>query len=333
MKYIRKFATEAEYNAASADLPTPNIVLIEENMSDADGGIILNKYVEPTHNYANDYLTLVALEPIDVEITIWAPAGDPSYSLDGGESWTVLEGSNTTTTVSLDEGDKMLLKSTMSYVDSEDYNTIYVPNSGRFNLEGNGMSWIYGDNFIGQTVYPEYNGNPPFMSLFVDNHGLIDAGNLILPATTLLAEWAYSNMFAGCTSLTTAPELPATTLANNCYSNMFYNCTSLTTAPELPATTLAEGCYYSMFANCTSLTTAPELPATTLVDSCYYAMFNSCTNVNSVTCLAIDFNLEYGYTADWLYGVASTGTFTKKSGAVWESGNNGIPTGWTVVEV
>jgi hypothetical protein len=28
-----------------------------------------------------------------------------------------------------------------------------------------------------------------------------------------------------------------------CYSNMFYSCTSLTQAPELPATTLADNCY------------------------------------------------------------------------------------------
>ena len=55
--------------------------------------------------------------------------------------------------------------------------------------------------------------------------------------------YCYNGMFNGCTSLTTAPELPATTLANNCYSMMFWNCTSLTQAPELPATTLAERCY------------------------------------------------------------------------------------------
>lgn len=41
---------------------------------------------------------------------------------------------------------------------------------------------------------------------------------------------------------------------NNCYSSMFSGCTSLTTAPELPATTLASGCYYGMFYNCRNLT-------------------------------------------------------------------------------
>ena len=53
----------------------------------------------------------------------------------------------------------------------------------------------------------------------------------------------YFGLFNCCISLTTAPELPATTLANNCYDNMFYRCTSLTSAPELPATTLATNCY------------------------------------------------------------------------------------------
>ena len=34
---------------------------------------------------------------------------------------------------------------------------------------------------------------------------------------------------------------------------MFYNCTSLTQAPELPATTLVTRCYDSMFQNCRKL--------------------------------------------------------------------------------
>jgi surface protein len=34
-------------------------------------------------------------------------------------------------------------------------------------------------------------------------------------------------MFSGCTALTQAPELPATTLVDNCYNYMFQDCTSL----------------------------------------------------------------------------------------------------------
>ena len=37
------------------------------------------------------------------------------------------------------------------------------------------------------------------------------------------------------------------TMVDRCYAYMFYGCTSLTTAPELPATTLANYCYLRMF--------------------------------------------------------------------------------------
>ena len=113
-----------------------------------------------------------------------------------------------------------------------------------------------------------------FYSLFENCTSLTTAPEL--PATEL-ADKCYVFMFSGCTSLTTAPELPATKLAESCYESMFSNCYSLTTAPELPAMTLADNCYYLMFSGCTSLTTAPELPATKLADYCYSWMFNGCT--------------------------------------------------------
>ena len=105
-----------------------------------------------------------------------------------------------------------------------------------------------------------------------------------LPATTL-ANWCYSSMFYGCTALTQAPDLPATTLANSCYSNMFYGCTALTQAPDLPATTLANSCYHSMFYGCTALTQAPALPATTLANYCYHSMFSGCTSLTKAPAL------------------------------------------------
>ena len=102
-----------------------------------------------------------------------------------------------------------------------------------------------------------------------------------------MATNCYRNMFSGCTSLTQAPALPATTLANDCYYNMFYGCTSLTQAPALPATTLVDGCYYSMFYGCTSLTQAPALPATTLANYCYSQMFCGCTSLTQAPVLPI----------------------------------------------
>ena len=98
-----------------------------------------------------------------------------------------------------------------------------------------------------------------------------------LPATTL-ATGCYSEMFAY-TPITQAPELPAKELAPYCYMSMFERCSSLTQAPELPAKELADGCYTSMFYECTSLTRVSPLPATTLVYGCYMSMFNKCTSL------------------------------------------------------
>ena len=193
-----------------------------------------------------------------------------------------------------------------------------------------------------------------FSAMFSNCTNLINPPKI--PAST--SYYSHSNMFSNCTSLTKAPELPATTLANSCYSSMFNGCTSLTTAPELPATTMTDSCYASMFYNCTSLTKAPELPATKLYDFCYNAMFyhctslteapdllvtkldstecyssmfNGCTLLTKIKCLAS--NSKSSYTNSWLANVSTSGTFIKASGANWESGNSGIPTGWTVQEV
>ena len=99
-----------------------------------------------------------------------------------------------------------------------------------------------------------------------------------LPATTL-AKFCYQYMFRGCTSLVQAPSLPATTLETNCYQYMFRGCTSQVQAPELPATTLDCGSYEYMFRGCTSLVQAPKLPATTLNWVCYQYMFDGCTSL------------------------------------------------------
>ena len=130
----------------------------------------------------------------------------------------------------------------------------------------------------GQKLYLRGSGNTKFYTSkgarFVLSARAACSGNI----QTLLeysnppaavASNCYRYMFYGCTSLTAAPELPATTLASYCYSYMFGGCTSLTAAPELPATTLASYCYRSMFSGCTNLMTAPALSATTLAGNCY----------------------------------------------------------------
>ena len=170
--------------------------------------------------------------------------------------------------VTLADGDKMYIKSDdeISMAESTNIYKMFVM-TGYIAASGNVMSLIAFSDTL--TDYG-------LCDLFKGCTSLTQAPEL--PATTL-AYGCYSNMFYGCTSLTQAPALPATTLESSCYEGMFYNCTSLTIAPELPATTLESFCYTSMFQGCTSLTTTSALPATTLTTSCYAHMFEGCTSL------------------------------------------------------
>lgn len=128
---------------------------------------------------------------------------------------------------------------------------------------------------------------------------------LFLPAVT--ADNCYYEMFRECTSLTWAPDLPATTLADQCYYQMFFSCTGITSVPSFPSEvtwagtqrycyqmfqsctgitalteplfggtlTLGKGCFEDMFSRCSNLTYVIPglLPATTLAENCYRGMF------------------------------------------------------------
>lgn len=153
-----------------------------------------------------------------------------------------------------------------------------------------------------------------------------------LPATTLTTN-CYQSMFQDCTNLSSAPSLPATILAAYCYEQMFQGCTNLVTAPSLPASTLSSSCYSHMFDGCSSLSTAPDLPAKTLTPNCYQYMFQNCHSLNRIKCLANTITAT-NCTKNWLLNVSSSGTFTKaKRMHDWSNNANGIPSGWTVVEV
>ena len=186
------------------------------------------------------------------------------YSLDNGKTWKQL----TEQPVSLAKGDRALLKG--GKLDEEptwsNYSSFKM--AGSIAASGSVMSLVDGDG-ESKTIPYDY----CFRSLFEDCSSLTKAPEL--PATTL-ADGCYFGMFSACTSLIQAPELPATTLAEYCYAGMFRECTSLTQAPVLPAKTLAAGCYSFMFYKCTNLTKAPQLPATTLADFCYTGMFSGC---------------------------------------------------------
>lgn len=298
-KYIHLFETNAEFQAMYNDD---------------------DKYIEPWTSYTKEsgsckynkteeekmFETPFTIEALGSGNIAWK-LGDLTvqYSKNGGP-WTTMDSA---TTISVAEGDKIQFKGYNSgyfYYDGDE--GAYIGNNlistVDCNVYGNIMSLTNGNNFENADTVDEHT----FYSLFYDyseetSFRVVNAKNLKLPATTL-ADFCYENMFYGCTSLITAPELPATTLAQSCYSQMFYGCTSLTIAPALPAITLANSCYNNMFSGCTSL-------------NYIKAMFTTTPSSD--------------YTAGWVDGVAATGTFVKNSAATWNvTGDNGIPTGWTV---
>ena len=233
---------------------------------------------------ANDmvnYLRFTAIEDGTFTLTIPASVNTSyltsvSYSLDDGDTWVTTENSSsavTITTPTVTAGNSVVWKGDgKQYSSGTSASTASkFSSTGRYNVSGSIMSLLYG-NGVNKTVLP---GSYTFIYLFNNNTKLVDASELLLPATTL-RERCYAYMFNGCTSLTTAPELPAMKLETLCYGYMFYGCTSLTAAPELPATQTNYNCYSNMFNGCTSMTTAPSvLPAMTLYNDCYEYMFAS----------------------------------------------------------
>lgn len=307
-KYIHHFTNVKDYNTMRNGSD-----YIEPWTSLTDGrGLDYNK----EHDYYRDYLTFEI-----VQAGTWGIICSGSDNLKtisyrlNRESWQEMTSSTSGTTIDVSLGDEIEVKGANNqYSDSSQYNYFY--GSSHYNVKGNIMSLLYGDDFIGNNIIPVSNA---FEYLFKSTN-ITDASDLILPATTLktkcymnmfngstlvnsplylpamtLTNYCYNNMFNDCINLTSTPELPAVTMKSYCYGSMFRGCTSLTTAPELPATTLAGYCYWYMFNGCTSLTTAPELPATTLENYCYTYMFQGCTSLTETPMLSSTTLANYCY--------------------------------------
>ena len=237
-------------------------------------------YIENTYNGSN---TISLKTTIGSGNITGSHATQLQYSKDK-ETWTTITLSGTNT-IRMNSGERVYFRNDSGSFNwynnfkSEDKFYTQIKCSNKHKVGGNINSLLDYNNY-NVAISPCC-----FYQLFYENKYLTDANELIFSKTSL-APYCYSSMFNGCTSLTAAPALPATTVADYCYSYMFQDCTSLTTAPiELPATTLSNYCYKSMFGGCTSLTAAPSLPATTLASQCYQYMFHGCTSLTTAPTL------------------------------------------------
>ena len=367
-------------------------ILVQKSNEEIILGIKVNNGIKIISK--NDFFTITALASGDIQISI--PGNVILQSQDGKEfipfksisyskdliNWKTEYPKSTirgkefdgyrTINIPVNKGDKVYLKGDAlcwyTYCNgtstSGANNNLHIASTAKFSISGNILSLFYEDNFKNYNTFPKipsgkYGSYSPrhFSYVFFGSAFLYDAKELKLPndatescyynifqgctslktapelPATTLSEGCYKSMFDNCTSLVQAPELPATTLAQACYERMFYNCTSLTQAPKLPATTLAVGCYSDMFSNCSSLIQAPELPATTLQFNCYSNMFRGCSELNYVKAMFITNQRLGTYLQQWLKNVPPTGTFVKNKDATWGNTDVGIPSGWIVETV
>ncbi len=217
--------------------------------------------------FAANYLTFTAEEErSSFGIAVNSNNVDVQYSLDEGQTWHALVVGDTVILENV--GDKAFLKGENPYGFSDYYKPTRFFMTGSIAASGNISSLVDGTG--------ELDHSGPFAELFAGCSSLTQAPEL--PAEELKYR-CYYRMFWNCTGLTKAPELPATELESDCYAEMFYGCTNLSEAPELPATTMSRGCYNGMFSKCTSLTKTPDLPALKLAEDCYRQMFSGCTSL------------------------------------------------------
>lgn len=171
------------------------------------------------------YIANISGNEVTVTVTKHGNAADVKltlYQSTDGEMWE----SMSTSTATIPANGILYLRCSVNKWGASDQYYNVMNFTGRCNIGGNIMSLIYGSSFNGQTTFITNKKSWAFARLFEYNENIVDASNLLLPATDI-GPGTYFGMFTGCTSLTTAPSLPAATLAGDCYGYMFRNCSSL----------------------------------------------------------------------------------------------------------
>ena len=291
-----------------------------------------------------------------------------SYSMDGGDTWTevAMSGSGNediVTTPAVNAGGKVLWKAEAArFALAPDKYSTFTAN-GRFNVSGNIMSLLYGDNHYDKTDTRAYTYT--FGSLFRDSTNLIDASQLKLPTGHLNAA-DLLGLFRGCTGLVHGAPLYAPNIPDSCCYWMYYGCTSMTEMPTIAATSMIKdngdpanyGLYYAFygcsnmegevklnivgevaqqvldacFSNCSKITSADLAFNGALGKMALRGAFVGCTSLSHVKCLATSFyddgTAANGSLYNWMNNVSSTGVFVQAEGMQWPQGKSGIPTGW-----
>ena len=180
--------------------------------------------------YESQYLTITSLEDSN-KIRVKGNSTSLNIptiecSINGGQSWQSFTITTTGTALAtLNNDESVLLRATCSNTtNSNGYITFNT--TKKVDISGNIMSLVYGKKFKRKT---DLSGKPYiFKNLFESATKIINAQNLILPATVLPND-CYNSMFRSCSGLLTVPEIPDVPMSTRCCWYMFSECSSLIT--------------------------------------------------------------------------------------------------------
>lgn len=193
-----------------------------------------------------NYFAFTALQ--DGTFTLSIPAGITTsnlsyveYSTDEGLSWVKTNNTDDTavtiTTPTITTGNRVLWRgSGIRLATSASVRSSFTA-TGNFDASGYINSLCYGDAVKTNTVHTYR-----FLGLFWGNTKIKSAEGVVFP--TGGATQLCTSMFRGCSNLTSAPLLSATSANQNMYREMYHSCTKLKRVVSL-ATSSGSGCYYN----------------------------------------------------------------------------------------
>ena len=245
-------------------------------------------------SFDNQYLTIELIDSGSILWKMLGSGASYTieYSKNEG-SWTSVTSDTAGVSITGVSGDKFRFRGNNLYYNNgvttsssykDNYSFFDIPPTVRCNIYGNIMSLINGDNFVGTGLSAANIG--AFVEIFkpsnlTNGNGIIDAENLILPVGNVIG--CFRAMFAGSRQMTKAPKVVNITNVSGatykCYY-MFQYCSSLETAPFLPATSANNYDYQYMFSDCTSLISCTSLltsPTFTSSGICF-RMFRNITS-------------------------------------------------------
>lgn len=154
-------------------------------------------------------------------------------------------------------------------------------------------------------------------SMFKDCYNLITPPPVLKPKVAWMS--SYEEMFRGCSSMTSIPEIRTRTINNMSMKNMFAGCESVSTA-VIPVTEVNGNPYSANYRG------AME------------GLFDGFSALTSFTLYVTDEVFESNNSGEFArflvpeYGVSTQGVFHVPAGVTWPSTYQYLPSGWTLEE-